>query len=377
MTVRGLHPESATLIRQIFHDQEVLWPENNTFSEDIFFQDIVSQGMAPLLYQRLAAKRKTSWPQSLFLRLQQTALRQAAVEVVLESDLGQLLACLADIGVAPLLLKGTPLSYTLYPEPGLRPRCDTDLFIPETDREKTSALLKKMGYAPLHEAQVDSINSQMSYARKTAQGITCRYDLHWQVSNCNSRFSRDFIEGKLFECAEAVSALGENARTLNKVDALIFACFHRAGHFSHSGDRLIWLYDIHLLCQALTAKEGTRFHQRAKELQIISLCIDAIKTTQSWFGTVCSQELRNVLQEQAEHETAAFLLGKDRKEGIKKHALLELQGLTWTQGCSYIVQNLFPPPDFMLWRYQKEKKIILPWLYARRFAEAVGIVLRR
>ena len=376
MTVRGLHPASETLLRQIFLAQGAKWPENGILSEEAFFQDVASQGMAPLLYRRLAVAGETSWPQKLLLRLRKTALRQAAVEMVLERDLRDLLDAFALLGVHPLLLKGTPLSYSLYPEPGLRPRCDTDLLIPEEERDKVIALMKKMEYTPLHEGRADYINSQMSYARKTAQGITYRYDIHWQVSNCNRRFSRDFTEGELFESAEAVPALGEHARTLSRADALIFACFHRAGHFSHSGDRLIWLYDIHLLCQVLTAQECAKFHQLAQELQIVSLCVDAIQTAQSWFGTTFSDELQTFLHEETTHEAAAFLLGKDRKEGIRKQAVLELQGLSsWRERFLYILQNLFPPPEFMLWRYQQEKKITLPWLYIRRFAEGVGIFL--
>ena len=377
-TVRGLHPETAELLRRTFQDQDTSWPKFGAPSEEVLFQDVASQGMIPLLYRKLAAAGEDSWPQALLLRLQKTAVQQAAVELVLESDLCQLLASFAAVGVTALLLKGTPLSYTLYPEPGLRPRCDTDLLIAEEDRDKVTPLMRQMGYTPLHEAQAEYINTQMTYARKTVQGLTCRYDLHWQVSNCNRDFSRKFNTGKLFACAEAVPALGENARTLSKADALILACFHRAGHFSHSGDRLIWLYDIHLLCQALTAQEGARFHQRAEELQMVSLCIDAIQTAQFWFRTILSEELKNLLQERAEPEAAAFLLGKDRKEGIRKRAVLELRRMSaWQERFSYILQNLFPPPDFMLWRYQKEKKIILPWLYVRRFAEAVAILLRR
>ncbi|MCI5124715.1 MAG: hypothetical protein D3925_09615, partial [Candidatus Electrothrix sp. AR5] len=195
------------------------------------------------------------------------------------------------------------------------------------------------------------------------------------------QFSRDFSDGKLFENAEAIPSLGKNARTLSKVDALIFSCFHRAGHFSHSGDRLIWLYDIHLLCQALTAQEIAAFCRRSKDLQIISLCTDAITTAQSWFGTVHPEELKVFLQNlqgRTENEAMAHLLGNGRRDGIRKQTLLELKGLSgWQERFFYIVQNLFPPAEFMLWRYSKEKKALLPWLYVRRFTEGLIIFFRK
>ncbi|MCI5128308.1 MAG: hypothetical protein D3907_07355 [Candidatus Electrothrix sp. AUS3] len=169
--VRGMHPESAKLLAQVFIEQKAVWPE--TLSEDIFFQDVVAQGMAPLLFQRLVAARAVTkaWPDNLLLRLRKTALQQAAFEVIAERDLRHLLSAFADIHVYPLLLKGTPLSYTLYPEPGLRPRCDTDILIPAKDQSKVKAFMKKMGYTPLHEAQVEYINTQMSYIKKIYRGL--------------------------------------------------------------------------------------------------------------------------------------------------------------------------------------------------------------
>ena len=375
MTVRELHAETGDLLHQVFLDQDVGWPAHGRLSEEDFFRDVVSQGMAPLLFRKLAKGAGGTWSQSLVRRLRELALRQAAFDLVVEVDLRQLLDAFAQIDIRPLLLKGTPLSYTLYPEPGLRPRCDTDLLIPESGRDKAAALMKKTGYTPLHEARIDYIKTQMSYARKTAQGITCRYDIHWQVSDCNRQFSRDFVSGRLFEQADPVPSLGENARTLSKVDALIFACIHRAGHFSYSGDRLIWLYDIHLLCQALTSQEAIRLHQRAKELRIASLCVDALLTAQSWFGTVFSEELQTFLQDEIEYENSSLLLGNSRNDGIKTRALLELRSLpTWKKRVLYLLQNLFPPAEFMLWRYHTEKKFLLPWLYLRRYLEGVMIL---
>ena len=93
---------------------------------------------------------------------------------------------------------------------------------------------------------------------------------------------------------------------------------------------------------------------------------------------MCPEELKIFLQERPENEAAAHLLGSGRRDGIRKQTLLELKGLSsWQERFSYIVQNLFPPPEFMFWRYQKEKKIVLPWLYARRFAEGLIIFFRK
>jgi len=373
MTIHNLRPDNAALLRQFFQGGGTDWPVE--LSEDVFFQEIAAQGMAALLLQ-LTKKHCPAWPPALLARLRETALRQAAAEAVLEADLRGLLKVFAAEGIQPLLLKGTALAYSLYPEPWLRSRCDTDLLVAESEREKAAALLLQLGYKPLLEAEAEYLSSQKSYSR-TVQGVRCSYDLHWQISNANRQFSRKFTAGGLQ--AAAIPALGEHARTLCRTDSLLYACFHRAGHFSHSGDRLIWLYDIHLLCQALSESEAEAFCSKAKQLEITTLCADAIAVAQSWFNTALPAPLANLMQAKAEAETFTSLLQPGgRQVGIKNHALLALKGIpTWRERLHFLFQNAFPPPEFMLWRYGAAKKSSLPLLYLKRLLEAVHIFLQR
>ncbi|CAK8711793.1 Putative nucleotidyltransferase [Candidatus Electronema halotolerans] len=374
MSIPNLHPETADLLRRVFSGQATLWPAD--LSAEVFFQETAGQGMAPLLFRRISKQNCSDWSSDLLARLKETALRQAAAEMLLEADLRTLLQAFAQAGIQPLLLKGTALAYNLYPEPWLRPRCDTDLLVAEAEREKAAALLQGMGYAPLLEENMDYVSAQKSYS-KTGPGIRFSYDLHWQISNTNRQFSRSFADEHLIAAAVPVPALGEHARTLSKIDSLLYACFHRAGHFSHSGDRLIWLHDIHLLCQSLTDEEAKTFCAKAKRLEITALCADAIAVTKSWFNTELSARLAALTQEKTDKETFASLLKPGgRQVGIKHHALLELKALpTWRERSRFLFQNAFPPPEFMRWRYNETSP--LPLLYLKRFAEAVYIFLKR
>jgi hypothetical protein len=377
MTVSNLRPENAELLRKLFHDDAVSW--HSELSADVFIQETAAQGMAPLLFHRITKNNcQVTWPSVVLERLREAALRQAVVESVIDTDLRALLKAFAAEGIQPLLIKGTALAYSLYPEPWLRPRCDTDLLVAESERKNAAALLLRIGYTPLLEVESEYLGSQKSYS-KIVQGVRCSYDLHWQISNTNRQFSSKLADSNLLTAAINIPALGEHARTLSRVDSLIYACFHRAGHFSHSGDRLIWLYDIHLLCQTLTEQEAETFCTKAKQLEISVLCADAIVVAQSWFNTILQKELAALLQEKAETETFTNLLQPGgRQVGIKNHALLELKGLpTWRERLRFLFQNAFPPPEFMLWRYGKKKKSALPLLYLKRFAEAISIFLKR
>ena len=379
MSVDQIRAESSALLRRIFLNNDSAWPAGSELSQDDFFQDVTGQGMAALLYRQLTAGRvDPSFPAELLSRLRSYTMHHAALEVFLEMDLRKVLDGMAGIGVRPLLIKGTPLAQTLYPAPGMRPRCDTDMLIADAERSRVAELLRQMDYTPLHEADADCISSQISFSRQDSRGHTCSYDIHWQLSNNNLAFSQAFADERLFARAVKVPELGEHARTLCHLDALIYACFHRAGHFSHSGDRLIWLYDIHLLCQALNEEEQHAFCDRARELTIVTLCSDAISTSRSWFGTVLPPVLESLLAEDAGQESSARYLQAGRKDGIRNHAVLQLQGMSgWRERCRFLWQNAFPPVQYMLWRYNTEQKRILPWLYLKRLWEGVTIFLRR
>ena len=371
MTVENLQPETVDILRRVFHGQEPTWPAE--LSVDAFFTEINFQGIAPLLCYFLAGKG----PPALLARLRESAMQQAAFELILERDLRALLDAFAEIQVRPLLLKGTPLSQTLYPEPGLRPRCDTDLLIPESAREETAALMKKLGYQGLHEATTDHISYQMSYSKKT-QGFICSYDMHWQISNCHRQFCRNFSYDKLVEHSAAILALGGDARTLCQGDALILACFHRGKHFARHRDRLIWLYDIHLLCQALSEQDAKIFYAKAKESEIVHLCVEAILTASSWFKTELPLAIEVLLQENVQDEASALLLEPGRLKGTKNRALLALQESTsWRERFFFLWRNAFPPAEYMAWRYKSKKKNMLPWLYAKRFVEGIHIFLKK
>lgn len=377
MNLQNLHPETANLIRRIFIDDDLSWPNGKKLSWELFLKEISSQGMIPLLYRRITKSTCSSeWPVELLSGLRKTTMQRAAFEVLLKADLCKVLGAMARIGIKSLLLKGTPLSRTIYPAPELRPRRDTDLLIPASAKEQVSTLMEQLGYERLYEVPADNINSQMSYSKQGKFGFSFSYDIHWQISNTNRIFSKNFADNRLFTEAVAISTLGENAKTLNNVDALILSCFHRAGHFSHNGDLLIWLYDIHLLCQTLTEEQVLIFYDKARDLEIIFLCSNAIATARSWFGTVLPKTLDLMLQDNA-RESSSLYLQSGRLDGIKNHALLELKNLsTWQERIHFLLQNAFPPTEYMLWRYGAKQKIALPWLYFKRIVEGVYVFLR-
>ncbi len=184
-------------------------------------------------------------------------------ELVHRTELVGVLAELAKAGIAPLILKGTALAHSHYPSPALRPRGDTDLLIPDVGpRLGRPRVLDRLGYA--RASGVTGGRSSRYQARLEPRhdppAITHNLDVHWRINNSQ-------ILAKLLtfdELAARPRRSPRSARTrarLCPVHALLLACCiardtQRAvlsdDRAYLGGDRLIWLYDFHLLVDPMS-----------------------------------------------------------------------------------------------------------------------------
>jgi hypothetical protein len=109
--------------------------------------------------------------------------------------------------------------------------------------------------------------------------------------------SRLFSYEELRQAALPLPGLSPHTLGAGKVHALLIACMHRAGHKQapyfvdgvahYSGDRLIWLYDIHLLAQALSPAQWNEFLRLARQKGLRAVCLEGIEQTRSRFATPC------------------------------------------------------------------------------------------
>src|SRR5207237_9649788 len=128
----------------------------------------------------------------------------------------------------------------LYPAPELRPGGDTDLLIAESDGDDVRALMRELGYATQLTSGDTLAVRQQSFSRGGHV-----YDVHWDV--CNSPVLRDALPAaEVISRAIVAPRIAANALAPSHVDALLLGCIHRVVHH-HDNERLIWLYDIHLL----------------------------------------------------------------------------------------------------------------------------------
>jgi hypothetical protein len=158
---------------------------------------------------------------------------------------------------------------------------------------------------------------QACLTREVAGGGEHTLDLHWKISN-SELLSRLFSYDELREAAVPLPALSPHAFGAGLVHALLIACMHRAGHKQapyfvdgvahYSGDRLIWLYDIHLLAQAMSPAQWDEFLRLAGQKGLRAVCLEGIEQTRSRFATPVPQEVLDELARPGSLEPAAQYL---------------------------------------------------------------------
>jgi hypothetical protein len=350
-------------LRALLRGKSAPWPASATTADAAQLAESIEQnGIGPLVYAR-----PSDWP--IRSRLREVAIHAAIGETSRLADVREVLAAFETNGIRVLIIKGTGLAYDIYPSPELRPRGDTDLLIAESDLENVRGIMHGRGYtSPITSGDTLAIRQQ-SFTRGGHV-----YDVHWNVAN--SPVVRDALPfAELLSRAVAIPRIAPNALAPSHVDALLLACIHRVAHH-HDIERLIWLYDIHLLREAMTADEHARFWHLAVERRVVAICERSIELADEWFVGAPHDRARDWLTDDErtrDEPSAAFL-----DAGRTRAAVLtgDLQALSWSDRLRRMRELAFPPIGFMRQSFPSAPTTALPALYVWRGLRGVLRLLR-
>jgi hypothetical protein len=364
-------PISALLrepLRALLRGGPAHWPREASANDAANLLEALDQhGVAPLLYALLSEAKET-WPISASLR--DTAIHAAAGETSRLGDLRALLDAFAARGIRVLIIKGTGLAYDIYERPELRPRGDTDLLIDANDCDVMRALMHELGY----ESQLTS-GDTLAVRQQSFRRSGHVYDVHWDVTN--SAVVRDALPfAELLSRAILVPRIGAHAWALSHTDALLLACLHRVAHH-HDNERLIWLYDLHLLRERMSRDEHAAFWRLAAERRLVAICERSIALSEEWFGSASHDRASDWLHgdERVRHEPSAAFLDRSRsRAAVLGH---EIKALGWLLRLRRVRELTFPPPAFIRQSFPAAPRVALPALYLWRSARGVMRLFRR
>lgn len=345
-----------------------------------FYRLAAYHGVVGLVYYSLKRSRMlAAWPTGLATRLRAHAMYDVAREAMRGRELVSVLTALASAGVEPLLLKGTPLAYSLYAEPAQRQRADTDILIRPQDRERLAQVMALLGYVCRPSIAGELVSSQATYHRSDDLGISHHLDIHWRISNFPV-FGAVLGHLELASRAMPVAALGAQARTLGPIDALLLACMHRLGHRQapyycegqahYDSDRLIWLYDIHLLAGSLTPAQWREFLVLAGHKRLAQICLDGLQAARRDLATAVPQYIIEALSRDRTSDSISLQLfdrARWRWE-LAQFAAVDSLGARWR----LLREHCFPGPAYMRAKYPRASRGSLPLLYVHRLVTGLA-----
>ncbi len=292
-----------------------------------------------------------------------------------EEALRELLDSLVGSNVAVLLLKGTGLAYTVYPEPHLRPRLDVDVLIRRDTLGDAERVLAARGWERPPERDSELSEPQRHYVKRGPATVLYHLDLHWKIAN-----PRLFADALTFDELESravgIAALGADVRTPGYVDALFVACLHRVAHHADAID-LLWLWDIHLLMERVSTDDRERFIALAERTGMRAICGRGLHLASDLFGTPGAAEVAARLENaraSSKAEPSSSFLG-----GVRPITALgtDLRTLPWLDRLHLIGDHLFPSTVYMRARHPRWPPVLLPLAYVARIARGAPKWFRR
>lgn len=351
------------LLCSVLRREAPAWPgPPDVISPARLFDVARYHGVVPLVHAELRSGRDYStWPKEALGAFRNATLSHGVYETIRHAEIGRVLQALSSSGVRPLLLKGMPLAHSHYPDPLLRPRCDTDFLIPQRQLSQTYRTLEELGYAKREGVAGNFVSHQTCWRRTDQTRATHDLDVHWRINN--SQMLAGLLDyEELAARATALPALGAAATTLADVDALLLACIHRAGHVTYE-DRLIWLYDIHLLASGLAAADFDEFAALATAKKIRFICLDGLAHARDRFGTAIPPSVVATLSRPGPVELSArYLSGGPVRQMVGDFLALD----SWLDRVGMMKEMAFPSAHYMRSKYPRATISWLPFLYARR-----------
>jgi hypothetical protein len=345
--------------------EEVRWDTLRTGAAALLERCAANEVLPLVNQQVIRSRHRDDWPAEVREELARSAQLSAATEMLRSRETTRVLDALASAGIQPVLLKGVPLGHLLYGSPSLRPHNDTDLIVPREQIDDVRVALHRLGYVESPMSDGELIFCQFQMIKRDDFGIDHAFDVHWKIST-QALFAEVLTYHELLAEAVPVPSLGAHARAAGHVHALLLACIHPVMHHRNS-ERLLWLYDIHLLASRLPGTDLDRFAQLAIARNVSSICRHQLARSAARFGTPVPAPVLARLEADGGVEQSQMYLQHDRR--WHNELASSLNGLPrWRDRVRLLREVILPRPGYLLTMYGLPPWafILLPGLYTHR-----------
>jgi hypothetical protein len=299
----------------------------------------------------------------------------AANSSLMFSEFEHVLSELARADIEVVLLKGAALATTEYPDIALRPMGDIDLLVPPSNLKAAMGVVEAMAYEPVNPPMRRGLEHLFFYETNYRGGsrLLTQVELHWDlVGGDGSRYRPDI---DWFWAQTTVIRIGStSALILSPTAHLLHAAVHAS--LKHGGDanRLLWLYDLHLIIkQRHQDIDWHCFVEKAREFHWGPAVGDALDELGRIFSTPLPVWAHDALTADGDRATRHLMerttiSGRTRTLGAWNH----LAVLGWKAKFHWLAAVVLPDPTYMRWRYKPKPRGIWPIYYLVRWVE-IGV----
>jgi hypothetical protein len=347
--------------------EDVAWNALGLTSVELL-EACAHEDLTGLVHQKLCRlRRETDWPDEFRAELTREVRAEAARELLRQREITSVLKFFAVEGVYPILLKGTPLAYSLYETPSSRTRCDTDLLVPREQVDSVRRVITGLGYSAPVFCGGELLFCQCAFEKTDAFGVYHGFDVHWKIST-QAAFADILTYEELAAEAAPIPALGHHARGAGSLHALLLACIHPVMHHRNV-ERLIWIYDIHLLASQLSSAEFAAFVDLAVVKKVAAIVEHGLALARSNLKTAIPDRVMSRLASAGPSERSAVYLQTGRRWHDELISSLGWHP-RWRDRVRLLREVVLPEPDYMLKAYgitiRRAAAILLPLLYLHR-----------
>jgi hypothetical protein len=303
-------------------------------------------------------------PNALEARLAAAEPALVAQALFRESGLEEVLRVLARADVEVAVLKGAFLASCVYGDFAERPMNDFDLFVQGQDLSRAGHALQEAGYA-LEDPRLREEPGGAAHFRSPAgQAVELRHDL---TQGTRLRGVVDFPEADMWRRRRAFStSSGETLCSLDPTDHLLYLAYH-AGML-HLFAALIWLLDIDRFVRKFQGEVAwDELPPRARRIGCATCLWHGLGLAKQLLGTPVEDSVLRALKPdrlrarlvQRWLTPQTLLRGMTPPRAVRMQALQMLLLDTIAADARSLWQGLFPPRQWLQWRYRTSNPLVL------------------
>ena len=337
----------------------------------IHLTDILNQNrIIPFLYSRIGVlPEKLRPPKYITNIMREYFLVSRVRNIKMDKQLERLLLAFKQEQIKVLVMKGSAIAWSVYPDPAMRPYDDIDLLVLPQQFVKARKIMEMLGYrceAKIFEIFKDVQSEEYFHYQDRSIG-KLKVEIHWDL-HCFYGAKHNIALDDLFHNAITVNTSSFYFETFNAVDTLLHMVAHTG--FSHTKDiRLSWICDIaQILTRLEVPQDWISLQTKSVEWGIRLLFERIIKMAEAWNGIKIPDRFADFSSwpKPLLNELAIWPHITQKHESTISMLKIRLPGnLDFFEKIRLLFHLIFPPSDHILIEFPCRYKWQIPRSYIR------------